>query len=62
MPVGTVTFERRALNDLKSYEEWLSTSETFTKLHVSQNGTIEDYGSGMLQVRWWDILKAASHF
>lgn len=47
MPEGTVTFQRQVLNDPP---EWDKSSVTFTKLHVTSEGTIEDQGHGMLQV------------
>ena len=47
MPEGTVTFQRQVLNNPP---EWDKSSVTFTKLHMTSEGTIEDQGHGMLQV------------
>ncbi|XP_076460109.1 poly(ADP-ribose) glycohydrolase-like isoform X2 [Babylonia areolata] len=47
MPKGVVTFSRQV--QAGSYS-WLHSSESLTDLHVSSAGTIEDNGTGMLQV------------
>ncbi|XP_062510485.1 poly(ADP-ribose) glycohydrolase-like isoform X2 [Corticium candelabrum] len=46
-PIGTVTFERRVLNDNPS---WDKCESLMSKLHVTSEGTIEDIGDGLLQV------------
>ncbi|XP_070545478.1 poly(ADP-ribose) glycohydrolase-like isoform X2 [Ptychodera flava] len=46
-PTGTVTFTRRVI---QNFPRWDKSSHSFTKLHVSSTGTIEDDGQGMLQV------------
>ncbi|XP_028653864.1 poly(ADP-ribose) glycohydrolase [Erpetoichthys calabaricus] len=47
MPKGLVTFERRHLKDKIC---WKSSKLEVTDLHVSDEGTIEEDGAGMLQV------------
>lgn len=51
MPIGVVTFTRRSICE-DDFPVWAECSETFdtTLLHVSDVGTIEDDGKGMLQV------------
>ncbi|XP_029299989.1 poly(ADP-ribose) glycohydrolase isoform X2 [Cottoperca gobio] len=46
-PQGLVTFERRCLKDTP---KWRSCTKKMPKLHVTSQGTIEDEGTGMLQV------------
>ncbi|KAM9734422.1 LOW QUALITY PROTEIN: poly(ADP-ribose) glycohydrolase [Menidia menidia] len=48
-PAGLVTFERRCLTDT-DVSGWRGCRETLQKLHVASGGTIEDDGTGMLQV------------
>ncbi|XP_015248815.1 PREDICTED: poly(ADP-ribose) glycohydrolase-like [Cyprinodon variegatus] len=46
---GLVTFERRCLRDA-DVPDWRGCRETLGKLHVTSEGTIEDEGTGLLQV------------
>lgn len=46
-PKGLVTFTRRSLTH---FPDWMNSQTTFTKLHITRDGTIEDDGYGMLQV------------
>lgn len=46
-PTGLVTFTRKSLDKPLS---WKSSQTLLTKLHITCEGTIEDDGSGMLQV------------
>ena len=48
VPTGTITFRRQLVKD---FPEWEKSTKHLTKLHVTAEGTIEDEGSGMLQVR-----------
>lgn len=51
MPTGVITFQRRFIPD-DHLPNWKNCHETFddTLLHVSEEGTIEDDGEGLLQV------------
>ncbi|KAM9804159.1 poly(ADP-ribose) glycohydrolase [Neosynchiropus ocellatus] len=46
-PKGLVTFTRQSL---LHFPDWMNSQVTFTKLHITCDGTIEDNGYGMLQV------------
>ncbi|KAJ8365692.1 hypothetical protein SKAU_G00145230 [Synaphobranchus kaupii] len=46
-PSGLVTFTRQSLT---SFPKWESSTTPLTKLHITCEGTIEDQGTGMLQV------------
>ncbi|XP_056626677.1 poly(ADP-ribose) glycohydrolase [Triplophysa dalaica] len=46
-PTGVVTYTRRCL---QSFPSWWSSEQTFTKLHITSEGTIEEHGHGLLQV------------
>ncbi|XP_038152580.1 poly(ADP-ribose) glycohydrolase [Cyprinodon tularosa] len=46
---GLVTFERRCLREA-DVPDWRGCRETLGKLHVTSEGTIEDEGTGLLQV------------
>ncbi|KAM4532027.1 poly(ADP-ribose) glycohydrolase [Fundulus diaphanus] len=48
-PDGLVTFERRCLGDA-DVPNWERCKDTLQKLHVTSQGSIEDEGTGMLQV------------
>ncbi|XP_055304353.1 poly(ADP-ribose) glycohydrolase-like [Sitodiplosis mosellana] len=48
-PVGVVTFTRRSVCQLPQWDE-CSTTFADSMLHVSEDGTIEDDGDGLLQV------------
>ena len=47
MPTGTLTFTRQVCSQPP---DWVQCHHLFSKLHVTSQGTIEDDGSGMLQV------------
>lgn len=51
VPTGVVTFTRRSLYE-GDFPDWADCTDTFdtTPIHVSDNGTIEENGKGMLQV------------
>lgn len=49
VPTGTLTFSRQVLNVDNC--NWSASTALLTRLHISQEGTIEDFGDGMLQVR-----------
>eukprot|EP00794_Sanderia_malayensis_P016702 gene16702-18396_t len=49
MPPGSLTFTRQALQK-EDTPQWESCRQTFESLYVSSKGTIEDDGSGFLQV------------
>lgn len=51
VPTGVVTFTRRSINE-ENFPNWAECTDTFdtTPLHVSDEGTIEDDGDGLLQV------------
>lgn len=49
MPEGVVTFSRQVCVDPP---QWDKCTHVFTKLRVDSEGTIEDNGHGMLQVRY----------
>jgi len=46
-PTGTITFQRQCITDLPAWDK--CDNITFTKLHVTAKGTIEDDGHGMIQ-------------
>ncbi|XP_055033059.2 poly(ADP-ribose) glycohydrolase isoform X1 [Misgurnus anguillicaudatus] len=46
-PTGVVTYMRRCL---QSFPSWWSSEQTFSKLHISCDETIEEHGYGLLQV------------
>jgi len=46
-PTGNITFRRQCITDLPSWDK--CDNVTFTKLHITAKGTIEDNGQGMLQ-------------
>ncbi|XP_061087122.1 poly(ADP-ribose) glycohydrolase-like isoform X2 [Conger conger] len=46
-PTGLVTFTRQCLT---SFPKWESSKVQFSRLHITCEGTIEDNGTGMLQV------------
>jgi hypothetical protein len=48
VPTGNVTFERRSLTERP---QWRKSKVQFQGLRVSNSGTIEDDGLGMLQVK-----------
>lgn len=47
MPCGTISFERRCLNE---FPLWNQSPCTLGAFHVRSDGMIEKEGSGMLQV------------
>jgi len=47
-PTGLVTFSRKCL-DSEKFPFWSQSTKTFSKLHISSEGTIETEGAGMLQ-------------
>lgn len=49
MPKGTVTFQRQVVES-SDMPDWERCTTLFGKLHVSTGGTIEDNGTGFLQV------------
>lgn len=51
VPTGVVTFTRRSIPS-DDFPDWAECTETFdtTPIHVSDQGTIEDDGEGLLQV------------
>ncbi|XP_031574946.1 poly(ADP-ribose) glycohydrolase-like [Actinia tenebrosa] len=49
MPTGAITFQRQAI-PIDAFPRWDKCTSTFTRLHVSTSGTIEDDGTGFLQV------------
>lgn len=49
MPTGSLTFQRQAI-PIDAFPRWDKCPSTFSRLHVSTRGTIEDDGAGFLQV------------
>lgn len=49
MPKGTITFQRQVVES-SDMPDWERCNTLFGKLHVSTSGTIEDNGTGFLQV------------
>lgn len=50
MPTGLVTFTRQCVGHI-DFPKWDSLDTPLRDLHVSSEGTIEDDGEGLLQVR-----------
>lgn len=50
MPTGLVTFTRQCVGHI-DFPKWDTLDTTLRGLHVSSEGTIEDDGEGLLQVR-----------
>ena len=46
-PTGNITFQRQCITDLPAWDK--CDNITFTKVHVTAKGTIEDNGHGMIQ-------------
>ncbi len=51
VPTGAVTYQRQCIKKDK-FPDWRDSRKKLCRLHVSNEGTIEDFGSGMLQVRF----------
>ena len=62
VPQGNLTYSRHVLKQDK-LPNWAKCDKHFPQLHVSSRGTIEDDGSGMLQVciAWGIVLLAGGH-
>ena len=46
VPTGLLTFQRCLL---KEFPDWHKSQKSFTKIHISSDGTIDENGKGMLQ-------------
>lgn len=51
MPTGLVTFTRQCLKET-AFPKWEDLDTRLLDLHVSAEGTIEDDGEGLLQVKY----------